>query len=191
MDDNKQVKVKNRVNSLVVYVVPDMGNLKREFQGQEEKILTFEELRKLSYTPGGDVILKDYLVIKDKEVLEALGLNVEPEYFYTKEDIIKLLKEGSLDEFLDCLDFAPDGVIDLVKEYAVTMPLNDVEKRQAILDKTGFDVNIAIELQEEQLKGIKENATQRRAAVPSKADQNQKKNASNKGRRVIKTIEEN
>ena len=90
MDDNKQVKVKNRVNSLVVYVVPDMGNLKREFQGQEEKILTFEELRKLSYTPGGDVILKDYLVIKDKEVLEALGLNVEPEYFYTKEDIIKL-----------------------------------------------------------------------------------------------------
>jgi len=170
MDDNKQVKVKNRVNSLVVYVVPDMGNLKREFQGQEEKILTFEELRKLSYTPGGDVILKDYLVIKDKEVLEALGLNVEPEYFYTKEDIIKLLKEGSLDEFLDCLDFAPDGVIDLVKEYAVTMPLNDVEKRQAILDKTGFDVNIAIELQEEQLKGIKENATQRRAAVPSKAD---------------------
>lgn len=191
MDDNKQVKVKNRVNSLVVYVVPDMGNLKREFQGQEEKILTFEELRKLSYTPGGDVILKDYLVIKDKEVLEALGLNVEPEYFYTKEDIIKLLKEGSLDEFLDCLDFAPDGVIDLVKEYAVTMPLNDVEKRQAILDKTGFDVNIAIELQEEQLKGMKENATQRRAAVPSKADQNQKKNASNKGRRVIKTIEEN
>ena len=191
MDDNKQVKVKNRVNSLVVYVVPDMGNLKREFQGQEEKILTFEELRKLSYTPGGDVILKDYLVIKDKEVLEALGLNVEPEYFYTKEDIIKLLKEGSLDEFLDCLDFAPDGVIDLVKEYAVTMPLNDVEKRQAILDKTGFDVNIAIELQEEQLKGIKENATQRRAAVPSKADQNQKKNASNKGRRVIKTIKEN
>ena len=191
MDDNKQVKVKNRVNSLVVYVVPDMGNLKREFQGQEEKILTFEELRKLSYTPGGDVILKDYLVIKDKEVLEALGLNVEPEYFYTKEDIIKLLKEGSLDEFLDCLDFAPDGVIDLVKEYAVTMPLNDVEKRQAILDKTGFDVNIAIELQEEQLKGIKENATQRRAAVPSKADQNQKKNVSNKGRRVIKTIEEN
>lgn len=170
MDDNKQVKVKNRVNSLVVYVVPDMGNLKREFQGQEEKILTFEELRKLSYTPGGDVILKDYLVIKDKEILEALGLNVEPEYFYTKEDIIKLLKEGSLDEFLDCLDFAPDGVIDLVKEYAVTMPLNDVEKRQAILDKTGFDVNIAIELQEEQLKGIKENATQRRAAAPSKAD---------------------
>lgn len=191
MDDNKQVKVKNRVNSLVVYVVPDMGNLKREFQGQEEKILTFEELRKLSYTPGGDVILKDYLVIKDKEVLEALGLNVEPEYFYTKEDIIKLLKEGSLDEFLDCLDFAPDGVVDLVKEYAVTMPLNDVEKRQAILDKTGFDVNIAIELQEEQLKGIKENTTQRRAAAPSKADQNQKKNASSKGRRVIKTIEEN
>jgi hypothetical protein len=65
MEDNKQIKVKNRVNSTVVYIIPDMGNLRREFQAQEEKILTFEELRKLSYTPGGDVLLRDYLVIKD------------------------------------------------------------------------------------------------------------------------------
>ena len=34
MEDNKQIKVKNRVNGTVVYVVPDMGNLRREFQGQ-------------------------------------------------------------------------------------------------------------------------------------------------------------
>lgn len=185
MEDNVQVKVKNRVNSTVVYIVPDMGNLRREFQGQEEKILTFEELRKLSYTPGGDVLLKDYLVIKDKDVLEALNLNVEPQYFYSKDEVIKLLQQGSMDQFLDCLDFAPDGVLDLVKEYAVTLPLNDVNKRQAILNKLGFDVNIAISLQQEQLNNNKENeVTQRRAAAPSTGTQGQSKSTSS-GRRVL------
>lgn len=185
MEDNKQIKVKNRVNGTVVYVVPDMGNLRREFQGQQEKIVTFEELRKLSYTPGGMVLLKDYLVVKDREALEELNLDVEPEYFYNKDDVIKLLQTGSLDELLDCLDFAPIGIIDLVKEYAVTLPLNDVAKRQAIFDKTGFDVTTAINLQLEQLEatGKETKATKRRAAVPSKDGSDQLKGSST-GRRV-------
>lgn len=187
MEDNVQIKVKNRVNSTVVYIIPDMNNLRREFQAQEEKILTFEEMRKLSYTPGGDVLIKEYLVIKDKDALEALNLHVEPEYFYNKDDVIKLLKEGSYDEFLDCLDFAPDGIIDLIKEYAVTLPLNDVAKRQAILNKTGFDVNKAIDLQAEQLERAeeKERPAQRRAAAPSKESQDESKGSST-GRRVLK-----
>lgn len=134
-------------------------------------MLTYEELRKLSYTPGGLVLLEDYLVIKDKDVLEALNLKVEPEYFYNKDDVINLLTKGSMDQFLDCLDFAPDGVLDLIKEYAVTLPLNDVNKRQAIYNKLGFDVNKAIDLQAEQLGKSKETETvQRRAAVPSKGE---------------------
>lgn len=186
MEDNKQIKVKNRVNSTVVYIIPDMGNLRREFQAQEEKILTFEELRKLSYTPGGEVLLRDYLVIKDNQALKALNLEVEPEYFYNKEDVIRLLKEGSLDEFLDCLDFAPDGVIDLIKEYAVTLPCNDVAKRQAIFNKTGFDVNIAIDLQADQLAGLetKNKSAERRAAAPSKDGKDESKAPTT--RRVIK-----
>ena len=35
-------------------------------------------------------------------------------------------------------------VIDLIKKFAVTLPLNDVEKRQALLNKTGFDVSKAL-----------------------------------------------
>ena len=47
----------------------------------------------------------------------------------------------SLDQLLDCLDYAPEGVISLVKNMAVDMKLNDVSKRDAIKDKTGFDVS--------------------------------------------------
>lgn len=55
-----------------------------------------------------------------------------------------MLLTGTMNEFLDCLDFAPAGVIDLVKKYAVDIPLNDVSKRKALLEKTGFDVDMAL-----------------------------------------------
>jgi hypothetical protein len=62
----------------------------------------------------------------------------------SEQQIVDLLKHGSLDAFLDCLDFAPAGVIELIKKYAVSLPLDDYEKRQALKAKTGLDVDKAI-----------------------------------------------
>ena len=50
---------------------------------------------------------------------------------------------------MDCLDFAPIGVIDLVKELAVKLKINDISKREAIFEKTGFNVSKAIEINKE------------------------------------------
>ena len=145
MEDSKKVKIVNRAgNGVVSYTIPDMGNLQRVFQDGEEKIITFEEVRKLSYIPGGMVLLNDYLVIEDKEVLEELNMTPEQEYFYTKEDIEQLMKEGSLEEFLDCLDFAPEGILEAIKTLSVELPLNDVAKRKAILEKLNFNVDNAV-----------------------------------------------
>lgn len=166
MEDNKKIKVKNRAGGEIVYLIPDMGGLRRSFQPREEKELTFEELKKLSWTPGGEEIIKEYLVIKDKEAIEELNLNLEPEYFYDKDEVIKLLQESSLDEFLDCLDFAPDGVLDLIRQYSVTLPLNDVAKRNAILEKLDFDVTKAIEIFKESTEEEKTEEKTRRAAAP-------------------------
>ena len=62
----------------------------------------------------------------------------------SEDQIRDLLVNGSLDAFLDCLDFAPEGVIELVKDFAVRLPLNDVRKRDALREKTGFDVSKAL-----------------------------------------------
>ena len=53
----------------------------------------------------------------------------------------------SLDQFLDCLDFAPDVIKDMIKDFSVKLPLNDMEKRKAIQEKLGFDVTKAIEVE--------------------------------------------
>lgn len=188
MEDSKKVKVVNRKgNGIVCYTIPDMGNLQRVYQDGEQKIITYEELRKLSYIPGGDVILNDYLIIKDRQILEELNMTPEREYFYTKEDIVRLMTEGSLDEFLDCLDFAPEGVKESIKNIAVELPLNDVAKRQAIQEKLGFNVTNAIE----NLKIVEENIVEkketmkRRAAVPSNSDSDTSNSRSTGARRVV------
>jgi len=144
IDNNQIIKVTNRDNGHVGYTIPDLNNLTRTFTANETKEITMNELRKLSYIPGGMVLLRDYLVLDNKEAVEELLNQVEPEYFYTEEDVKNLLLNGSLDALKDCLDYAPVGTIDLVKQMAVELPLNDVAKRKAILEMTGFNVDSAI-----------------------------------------------
>lgn len=150
MEKSTLVKVLNRDNGAVVYEIPEMNGLKRVYQAGETKEVTFEELEKLSYIPGGMPLLKDSLVIlNNNEAIKILLGHVEPEYSYSREDIINLMKNGSLEEFLDCLDFAPQGVKDLIKTLSVELPLNDVAKREAILNKLGFNVDNAIRIKKE------------------------------------------
>lgn len=169
LEKDTLVKVTNRVKGTVGYTIPDLGNLHRNFQANETKEVTMDELRKLSYLPGGEVILRDCLIINNDEAVQELLGTVEPEYNYTETQIRELLTTGTLDQFLDTLDFAPKGVIDLIKDLAVSTELNDVAKREALLKKTGFNVTKAIEnnryTQEEE---VPQN-TQRRS-VPLKTD---------------------
>lgn len=146
LDKNTLIKVVNRDNGTVGYTIPDLGNLHRNFQPKEEKEVTMEELRKLSYIPGGLVLLKDCLIIQNADAVEELLGYVEPEYHYTETEIKQLLLNGTMDQFMDCLDFAPQGVIDLIKSMAVDLKVNNIEKREAIKAKTGFDVSKAIEI---------------------------------------------
>lgn len=172
IDKNTVVTVVNKFGGTVSYKVPEMG-IQRHFYPSESKEITYEELEKLSFSPGGKVLLKEYLEITDEEVAKSIfNKDSEPEYHYSKEDVKQLLISGSLDQFLDCLDFAPDAIKDMVKDLAVDLPLNDMAKRQAIQEKLNFDVTKAIEIKNTKFDGEAEaadssTATGRRAAPMS------------------------
>lgn len=135
--------VKNRSSSVVVYRIPET-NLRREFQPGETKKIPFGELEKLTYQPGGHALLEEFLQIVDEAVTNNLNVRREVEYDMSEIQIRDLLTHGSLDAFLDALDFAPMGVIDLIKTMSVSLPLEDYNKRKALLEKTGFDVDKAV-----------------------------------------------
>lgn len=173
LKDDTKITVTNRDNGTVGYTIPDLGNLHRNYQSKEKKIVTMEELRKLSYLPGGLYILRNCLIIDNEEAIKELLGEVEPEYFYSEKEIRQLLQSGSLAQLQDCLDFAPTGVIDLVKQIAVETELNDINKRQAIYEKTGFNVTKAIEINREtEEENVVETKTRRAApvSVSDKAD---------------------
>ena len=160
----KMFNVKNRSSSMVVYRIPEDG-VRRQFAPGESKRLSYAELEKLTYQPGGRALLTNFLQITEDEATEGLGIHTENEYYMSEEQIIELIKTGSMEAFLDCLDYAPVGVIDLLKNYAVSIPMNSIEKREALKEKTGFDVTVAIRNSEEDKP--EEAETTAPAAAPS------------------------
>ena len=164
VEKNREIKLTNRDNGAVGYTIPDL-NLRRSFSAGETKTVTFDEIEKLSWSRGGLSLLKNYLIIQDKEAAEEILGSVEPEYFYTKDTVKTLLTEGTLEQLQDTLEFGPKGVIDLVKKEAVDLPVNNVAMREEILNKTKFNVDKAIEIKKASLEEeVQEEPSKRKAA---------------------------
>lgn len=143
MENNTVFNVKNRSAGVVGYNIPE-EKIRREFAPGETKKISWYELEKLSFQPGGTRLMEEYLLIYNDKAVSELNLRAEPEYYMNETDVVKLIKEGNLDEWLDALDFAPAGVMDLIKQLSVTIPLSDYNKRKTLKEKTGFDVDAAI-----------------------------------------------
>lgn len=142
--EEKIYTVMNRSSSLVYYTVPET-HTNRQFTPNEVKKIPHSELEALSYQPGGMALIQNYFQITEEDGVKSFNGNPEPEYYLNTDGVKKLILKADIDEFLDCLDFAPEGVIDMVKTYAVSLPMTDTRKAEALKEKTGFDVIKAIE----------------------------------------------
>lgn len=164
MDKNKIYIVKNRSASMVGYRIPE-DNIRREFAPGETKKLTFGELEKLTYQAGGRELMANFLQIIDEKVTEDLNIYTTPEYWMSEQNIMDLIKHGTYDAWLDALDYAPIGALDLIKQYSVSVPLTDTKKIEALLKKTGFDASKAIANKKAEAEKEDDNET---AAAQSK-----------------------
>ena len=140
------VTVKNRNNGYTGYTLPN--GVKKQFTIGQTRNIDINELKELRDCDGGEYILKNYLIIDDKTALDFLDLHPEPEYFYTENEIKELLTTGSLEQLEDALNFAPQGVIDIIKDMGVKIELPDTRKRKMIFEKTGFSIDNAIMVNE-------------------------------------------
>jgi len=142
--------VTNRSASRVHYSLPELGIKSRDFQPGETKKLKYAELEALSYIPGGQELIRDYLLIQAGTARNELVGKVEPEYNMTEKEVRELIINGSLDEWLDALDFAPEGVIDLIKTLSIEIPLTDTRKMDAFRKKKGSDLARMIRAKQEE-----------------------------------------
>ena len=175
MDNNTIYNVKNRSAGVLLYTIPEDG-IRREFAPGETKKIKFDELEKLSFQSGGRELMSGYMQIQSTEVLDELNIDVEPEYHYSEEDIVKIMTTGTQDEWLDMLDFAPDGVMELIRSLSVSVPLTNLDKINSLKEKTGFDVAKALA----NIRAEKEDETNEKKDAPVRRT----KPASTEGRRT-------
>lgn len=185
-DKNRKVLVKNRSTAEVIITIPNRGIQKTIYPGQTLDSLTFGDLEEFAGLPGGDTLLREYLQLAEVEVKKLDLGDPEPEYNMSEQDVYKLVTTGSMDEFLDCLDFAPTGVIDIIKKMAVDLPISDMNKMEAIKEKTGFDVSLAIQHKKEEAAEVaaSANGTAPKRRVQSKTEATAA--PAKPGRRVVK-----
>lgn len=170
MADEKMVKVTNRNVGPTGYEIDD-GRIRRRFEKGETKIVPYSELETLAVTPGGEKILRNYLVIDDETTLNKLNIEAEQEYFYGEDDVKRILEEGSLEELEDTLNFAPKGVIEILKKKAIEIELPDIRKRKLIFEKTGLNIDNALMINEvmneEDSNEVKDEKPVRKATTTS------------------------
>ena len=176
------VEVTNRNNGITGYTLN--SGMERIFNINETKKVPLEELQEVEAMPGGEYLLRNYLMIKDKTALDYLNVEPEPEYFYTENEIKELLLNGSLDQLEDCLNFAPQGVLDILKDKAVSLEIPDMRKRDLISKKLGFNIDNAIKIEkafkEDSTLNNKETTTPERKSTPVVVEDKPVRKASSK-----------
>lgn len=169
IEDTQEIEVVNMTNHKVGYNLGD-ENIHRTLQPDEHRKILAGELRKLNYQKGGHILLTDYLSVKNAELAREFGVNVDDqiEYNWTSTDIDRVLNEGSYDELMDAMDFAPEGIKQRLAARAVELKINDSNKRKIITDKSPYDIDAQIknvEIATANVEPVVEEPKKRRAAT--------------------------
>lgn len=147
MDGNKKVPVRSRTEGSVAYKLDSLRVARSWPKTGSVLQISIDELKELMVQPGGEYILRNLVIIEDEEArIEILGAEVQPEYNYTEDEIKYLLYEAEDNALLDCLDYAPIGVLELIKEYSLEKMPNTTAKIKAINQKLNINLNKIIEM---------------------------------------------
>lgn len=147
--DSTLINVRNLYDSSVSYTIPE-DHRRVVFRPGETKKIAAGELRKLFFKPGGNTLLLDYLNIDNAALRQEFNIPGDvPEYEWTMADVDRIMKQGSTDELKDALEFGPEAIKEALINYAINKRISDNNKRKAIEEITGINVDQAIRLREE------------------------------------------
>jgi len=149
LEDKELVEVRNLVDHMVVYKIDEL-NRRVVFNPFETKKVPVDELRRLNYQHGGQILLHNYLCILNDELRQEFGIDpTMVEYDWTIKDIDAALTSSPIDELLDALEFGPEGIKNMLVDRAVQLKIPDTNRRKAIQEITGVDVNNMINFKEQ------------------------------------------
>ena len=189
VNKEKRVKVVNRTSGSLAYKIDTLRVTRHWRKPGDYLNISIAELLELKTVRGGQSLLENYVIIEDKEALSVLfpDQELEPEYNYGLKEIEFLLYEADTEQLLDALDFAPKGVLDLIKAKSAEKLPNTTAKIEAINKKFKIDLNKVNELyQEKEILEEKPEPTRRRRTAPIVETEEQKQESSLPKYKVVK-----
>ena len=183
--DDDIVEITNLLDCTCGYVV-DLTGVRRILPPHASFKVKAGELRELSYQLGGQEVLQNYIRVGNKALAQEFGVDVDntPEYNWGRKEVVDCLNNANIDVLLDALDFAPEGIKQLIEDVAVEIEVVDTNKRKAISEKLGCDIDAMItnkHLAEKEDEPEEDKKPARRRAAAKKA--------TTTGRRVKKTAD--
>jgi hypothetical protein len=168
INDKTVVEVFNNSTGSVSYYSELARTTRKWDKPDTKKKIALEELRELVSTSGGYELLENFLLIKDMDVREDLGLPIEKEFMLDDKDIKALLKKP-LTAIEDTLENTSDSIKDKIAQIAIETKLNDLEKLDVIKEYTGVNVLSAIQEKREDEKEQKKDDTKEKSTRGRKA----------------------
>lgn len=144
MDLERKVPVINRTVGAIGYHIDSIRQDRYWPEPGFKIMLPISECVELRSEAGGRELLEEYLMIDDTEAAKyVLQVDeLDPEYSYGLEEIDFLLHKGSNDQLADALDFAPIGVLSLIRQMSINNLPNTTQKVDMINNKFGIDLNL-------------------------------------------------
>lgn len=154
LKDNLMVEVTNNSTGSVSYYSEFSRTLRKWDKPSTIKKISLEELRELVGSSGGYELLENFLLIKNMDVREELGLPVNKEYMLDEKEIKALLKK-SVDVLTSTLENTSDSIKEKIAQSAIDTKLSDLDKLEVIKEYSGVDVLFAIQEKKEEEKELK------------------------------------
>lgn len=150
INDTTLIPVRNMVNHRVVYTIPE-EHRRVVFEPFQERKIPASELRALNYTVGGSILLKNYLCIKSNDMRTEFNIPSDQiEYDWTRQDIQHVLLDNNspIEQLEDALDFAPQGIREMIVDYAVEWKIPDSNRRKVISKMMNVNIDEMIKFAE-------------------------------------------
>lgn len=142
--DETKVQVSNMTDHEIGYSLT--SGVKRYIRPGVSIAVSAKELRDLRAESGGEAMIHDFLRIENKSMRKEFGIDDDLiEYDWTQKDVDDVLLNKEIDYLLDALDYAPAGIVDMIKTRAIELEIPNMNKRKAIQDKTGVNITSCIE----------------------------------------------
>lgn len=139
------MKIKNRSNTTASYALENLS-IRRQLRPGEEIEITKAEFKELLYLRGGSTFIREYLLIS-QDIAEEFDLEFEPEFWLDEAQVAALIEKGSYAQLASCLDFAPTGVLEIVKNYALKGKPLTSDKKELINSKLKINIDTMLQNQ--------------------------------------------